>query len=91
MKNKCIRLAAILSLLFCLTLAACTDKNPPPADTTDGTPTEGDSTVTEAPTEGGSEETTEAPTEAETDPVPEPINRSEYPKEQAGAKTETVL
>ena len=82
-------LIAILSLILCLTLASCQGGDQP-TDTTDGAPTEG--TVTdETPTEGGSEDTAETPTEAEPDPVPQPIDRSEYPMEQAGAKSETVL
>ena len=91
MKRKYLWLIAILTLTLCLSMAACTGDQP--ADTTEGTPTEGDTpSATETPTEGGSEEeTTEAPTESEPDPVPEPINRSEYPIEQAGAKTEVVL
>ena len=91
MKHTRLWLIAILSLILCLALAACTGGNQP-ADTTEGAPTESDTpAVTETPTEGTTDAVTEVPTEAETDPTPEPINRSEYPKEQAGAKTETVL
>ena len=84
-------LIALLTLTLCLGFTACTGDGPA-TDTTDGATTAPDTPDTpdesgEAPTE----ESTEAPTEPETDPVPEPINRSEYPKEQAGAKTETVL
>ena len=84
-------LIALLTLTLCLGFAACRGDDPA-TDTTDGATTAPDTPDTpdesgEAPTE----EITEAPTEPETDPVPEPINRSEYPKEQAGAKTETVL
>ena len=90
MKHNRLWLVAILSLLLCLTLAACQGGDQP-ADTTDGAPTTEGDTPAETPAESESEADTEAPTEAETDPVPEPINRSEYPKEQAGAKTEVVL
>ena len=90
---KQIRLSLTLLLLLALItgmLIACNGDQP--ADTTEGAPTEGDTpSATETPTEGGSEETTETPTEPEPEPVPEPINRSEYPMEQAGAKTEVVL
>ena len=84
-------LIALLTLTLCLGFTACRGDDPA-TDTTDGATTAPDTPDTpdesgEAPTE----ESTEAPTEPETDPVPEPINRSEYPKEQAGAKTETVL
>ena len=84
-------LIALLTLTLCLGFAACTGDGPA-TDTTDGATTAPDTPDTpdesgEAPTE----ESTETPTEPETDPVPEPINRSEYPKEQAGAKTEPVL
>lgn len=84
-------LIALLTLTLCLGFTACRGDDPA-TDTTDGATIAPDTPDTpdesgEAPTE----ESTEAPTEPETDPVPEPINRSEYPKEQAGAKTETVL
>ena len=91
MKRKYLWLMAILTLTLCLSLAACRGGDQP-ADTTEGAPTEEDTPfATETPTEGVSEETTETPTESEPEPVPEPINRSEYPMEQAGAKTEVVL
>lgn len=84
-------LIALLTLTLCLGFTACRGDDPT-TDTTDGATIAPDTPDTpdesgEAPTE----ESTEAPTEPETDPVPEPIDRSEYPKEQAGAKTETVL
>ena len=88
MKHTRLWLIAILSLILCLTLASCRGGDQP-TDTTDGTPAEG-STPEETNTEDGSA-STETPTEAETEPSPEPINRSEYPKEQAGAKSEAVL
>ena len=51
--------------------------------------------ASETPTEEITEDATEMPTEelteGETDPVPQPIDRSEYAMEQAGAKTEAVL
>ena len=89
--KKRLLLIALLILTLCLGFTACRG-NDPTTDTTDGATIAPDTPDTpdesgEAPTE----ESTEAPTEPETDPVPEPINRSEYPKEQAGAKTETVL
>ena len=92
MNRKLIRLvmAVCLTLTFCILLPACTQ-----GDTPSGTeaPTEG--ATAPAETEGGeaaTEAVTEAPTEEpETFPEPQPINRSEYPKEQAGAKSEVVL
>ena len=83
-------LLSLLAALLCIGLASCTGSNPP-AQTEGTTPDTGsDETVTEQTTDA--KETT-AETEAETEApfVPEPINRSEYPKEQAGAKTDVVL
>ena len=74
-------LTVTLLTALCFVLPACRGQS---GDTesadvpTDSTP----------PTE---ENTTEPEDENESDPVPEPINRSEYPKEQAGAKVEVVL
>ena len=69
----------IISL--CIVLPACRDRGND-SETADG------STETAPPTE---ENTTEAESEAESDPTPQPIDRSEYPKEQAGAKSEVIL
>ena len=88
MKHNRLWLIAILSLILCLTLASCQGGDQP-TDTTDGAPTEGSNPEENTTADGSA--STETPTEAEPDPVPEPINRSEYPKEQAGAKTDTVL
>ena len=88
MKHNRLWLIAILSLILCLTLASCQGGDQP-TDTTDGAPTEGSNPEENTTADGSA--STETPTEAEPDPVPEPINRSEYPKEQAGAKTEVVL
>ncbi len=98
MKAKYTLLVTILTCLVCLTLFSCTGDGtpadtdpqtaPPSEETSAETPTEPDVTdETEAP----SEEVTDEITEPETDPTPQPINRSEYPKEQAGAKSEVVL
>ncbi len=85
-------LAALLTLTLCVGLVACTG-NDTPADTTPETlPQTGNSNETEAPSEVPTEKTTEDVTDpSDPTPQPEPINRSEYPKEQAGAKAETVL
>ena len=86
--KKRLLLIALLILTLCLGLAACRG-NDPTTDTTDGA-----TVAPDTPGESGeapTDEVTEAPTEPETDPVPEPIDRSEYPKEQAGAKSEVVL
>ena len=80
-----IRLSAVLSLILCLSLGlplvACTGSGDPA-----GTAPATDNAVTTA----GPAETLPPP-EEDPDPVPQPINRSEYAKEQAGAKSETVL
>ena len=93
MKTK--RWLVLFCLVLCLALAACTGPNDPATDTSDGATVAPDTSDTSASPDGSgeapTEEITEAPTEPETDPVPQPINRAEYPKEQAGAKTETVL
>ena len=104
MKFKRTLFIAILMCLACLTLSACTGDGAPadtdpatsaPMEVTSESPTEPFETdVTETVNE---ETTADLPadstvtTEADTEPAPEPIDRSEYPKEQAGAKTETVL
>ena len=80
----------LLLAALCLALIACTG-NGTPRDTDASTEAPTASTDT---TEGGvtTEAASEVPTEApETEPEPAPINRSEYPKEQAGAKSEVVL
>ena len=86
--KKRLLLIACLILTLCLGFAACRGDDPT-TDTTEGatapdTPDIPDESG-EAPNDESTNET-EAPTEPETDPVPQPINRSEYPKEQAGAK-----
>ena len=90
MKHRMTLLLIVLSaLILCLGLSACRGGDIP-ADTTP--PADGETAAgSDAPVE--SETVTEDTAEPETEPAPvsEPINRSEYPKEQAGAKTETVL
>ena len=85
--RKMLLLFVLLSFILGAGLVACTGRGDP----SDTAPETG-----ETLSQTGPSEATEAPTEEMTDPVdpepqPEPINRSEYPKEQAGAKTETVL
>jgi len=87
MKAKLVFLTAILTLLAGLCLAACQPSGGSATETTPGTEgaTSGGETAPVPPVE------TEDVPEEETFPEPQPIDRSEYPKEQAGAKTETVL
>ena len=87
MKAKLVFLTAILTLLAGLCLAACQPSGGPATETTPETEgaTSGGETAPATPAE------TEDVPEEETFPEPQPIDRSEYPKEQAGAKTETVL
>lgn len=97
-KRILVPIAFLHILTLCAWLVACGGK-----DISEGTVTE---TVTEtaaetsrmSETEHGTvdgstaEPNTEPTTEVfETEPQPEPIDRSEYPPEQAGAKTDTVL
>ncbi len=92
MKTKIFFLTAVLALLLCITLTACTGGKPS-SETTDGDTTVGGNAGTEAPgeTDPAGPAETEKDIEDETFPEPQPINRSEYKKEQAGAKNETVL
>ena len=79
---------ACLALTLCLLLPACTGGGDP-ADTDGGTSPEGTKTPVETPT--GAETLADTEPETEAPFVSEPILRSEYPKEQAGAKSEVVL
>ena len=83
---------------LCLLLAACTGGGDP-TGTEDVTHT-GAESVTEAPVESATQAPTETPTEAPTEAVTEAVTNPDlseikmtyiYPKEQAGAKTDTVL
>lgn len=85
MKNRLLfSVVAIMALVCCLSLASCR---------TNGSDLTGTDPDTSAPTDPAvtDDGTEEAPTDVDTPPVSEPINRSEYPKEQAGAKSQTVL
>lgn len=93
-KRTLVLIAFLHILILCAGLVACGG-----GDTSEGTMAATDTeaetnlqpeteTSDETPTAPATEPTTEAP---ETDPEPRPIDRSEYPIEQAGAKTDAVL
>ena len=87
MKAKYLFLTVALALLVGLALTACRSGSGPATETTPGTA----GTAENPDTDTGAPAESDTLSEIETDPVPQPIDRSEYPKEQAGAKTETVL
>ena len=85
-------LIALLTLTLCVGFIACTGDDPT-TDITDSVTNKVEAPDTSVESgEAATEAVTEAPTEEpETFPEPQPINRAEYPKEQAGAKSEVVL
>lgn len=93
MKKRRLFLAFMLMALG-MTLGACTTTTPPepPEESTSVTsPEESQDTPTEEPTQPETEPVTLPETEPETQPQPVPIDRSEYPKEQAGGRQDILL